>query len=124
MFNLIQAAEAAATQSQPGPVSGLLPILLIFAIFYFLIIRPQQKRLKQHQDKVNSIKKGDTVVTSGGVYGKIVKVADDILEVEISKGVVIQVVKSTISEVLDKKFSALGAKEKEAAPKKKSNKKK
>jgi len=124
MLTLIQnaqAAEAAATNS--SPLSGLFPIVLIFAIFYFLIIRPQQKRLKKHQEKINSIKKGDTVITSGGLFGKAIKVTDDTVEVEIAKGVTVQAVKSTISEVSDKKFVASGKSE-ESSAKKKANKKK
>ena len=129
MLTLIQTAQASqAAAAQPNPVSGFLPIILIFAIFYFLIIRPQQKRIKQHQAKINSIKKGDTVVTSGGIYGKVIKVSEDILEVEVSKGVILQAVKSTISDVSDKKFTAVGKSEeassKKAAPKKKVSKKK
>ncbi len=78
----------------------LLPFILIFAIMYFLIIRPQQKRLKDHREMVAAVRRGDTVVTSGGIIGKVTKVIDENeLQVEISEGVRIKLVKSTISEV-------------------------
>ncbi|MGI9386832.1 MAG: preprotein translocase subunit YajC [Methyloligellaceae bacterium] len=78
----------------------LLPFILIFAIMYFLIIRPQQKRLKDHREMVAAVRRGDTIVTSGGIVGKITKVIDDNeLQVEISEGVRVKLVKSTISEV-------------------------
>jgi len=111
MFTLIQQANATevAAPGQPGPVSGLFPIILIFMIFYFFVIRPQHKKIKEHQNMVKAIKKGDVIVTSGGIYGKVQKVNDETLEVEIAKSVVIQVAKATVSNVSDKKFSAIGA---------------
>ena len=78
----------------------LLPFILIFAIMYFLIIRPQQKRLKDHREMVAAVRRGDTIVTSGGIVGKMTKVVDDNeLQVEIADGVRVKLVKSTISEV-------------------------
>jgi preprotein translocase subunit YajC len=80
--------------------SFLFPILLVLPIFYFLIIRPQNKRLKDHQDMVGAIRRGDTVVTAGGIIGKVTKVLDDkTITVEIADNVRIQVVRTTISEV-------------------------
>ena len=87
-----------------GPDGGLggmlLPFALVFVIMYFLILRPQQKRVKQHQEMVKNVRRGDTVVTSGGVIGKVTKVTDDEqIEVEIADGVRIRQMRSMISEV-------------------------
>ena len=76
------------------------PFIAIFVIFYFLMIRPQQQRVKQHQATIAAVKKGDDVITGGGIRGRITKVSDDEAEVEIAQGVKIRVIKSTISQVL------------------------
>jgi preprotein translocase subunit YajC len=79
---------------------GLLPFVLIFVIMYFLILRPQQRRIKQHQELVKNVRRGDTVITSGGIIGKVIKVVDDEqIEVEIADGVRIRQVRGMISEV-------------------------
>ena len=78
------------------------PLLLIFVIFYILLIRPQQKRAREHQEAITAIKKGDEVVTGGGIRGKVTKVSDDEAEVEIAQGVRVRVVKGTLSQVLTK----------------------
>ena len=86
-----------------GTVAALVqffPLLLIFVIFYFLMIRPQQRRVKEHQATIAGVKKGDDVITGGGIRGRVTKVSDDEAEVEIAQGVKIRVVKSTISQVL------------------------
>ncbi len=78
----------------------LMPLFLIFAIFYFLLIRPQQRRAKEHREMVAAVQRGDKIVSSGGVRGKIVKVIGDTdVEVEISSGVNVVMIKSTIAEV-------------------------
>ena len=79
---------------------GIAPWLLIFVIFYLLMIRPQQQRVKQHQAEIAAVKKGDEVITGGGIRGRITKVNDDEVEVEIAQNVRIRVIKSTISNVL------------------------
>ena len=71
-------------------------------IFYVLMIRPQQKRVKEHQAAIAAIKKGDEVITGGGIRGKVTKVTDDEAEVEIAQGVRVRVVKGTLSQVLTK----------------------
>ena len=76
-----------------------MPFLLIIPIFYFLLIRPQQRRLKAHREMIGGVKKGDTVVTAGGLIGKVVKVTDDEVEVELGAATKVRVVKSTLSEV-------------------------
>ncbi|MAC72105.1 MAG: preprotein translocase subunit YajC [Marinovum sp.] len=80
-----------------------IPLILIFAIMYFLLIRPQQKKVKQHQAMVTALRRGDQVVTQGGLIGKVVKVKEDNeLEVELTEGVKVRVVQSTIAQVLSK----------------------
>jgi preprotein translocase subunit YajC len=90
--------------------SLIVPTMLIIGIMYFLMIRPQQKRLKDHRDMVAAIRRGDTVVTSGGIIGKVTKVDDQELQVEIADGVRIKVVRSTVSEVRGKGEAAAPAK--------------
>jgi preprotein translocase subunit YajC len=80
-----------------------MPLILIFGIMYFLMIRPQQKKVKQHQAMVAAVRKGDQIVTAGGLIGKVTKVnTDNEVEVEISSGVKVKVVQHTISQVLNK----------------------
>jgi preprotein translocase subunit YajC len=79
---------------------SLLPFVLIFVIMYFLILRPQQKRVKQHQEMVTSLRRGDTVVTSGGLVGKISKVVDDAeIELQLADGVRVRQMRAMVSEV-------------------------
>jgi preprotein translocase subunit YajC len=81
-------------------VTTLLPFVLIFVIMYFLILRPQQKRVKQHQELVKNLRRGDTVVTNGGLIGKVTKVVDDDqIEVEVAEGVRVRQMRSMVSEV-------------------------
>jgi preprotein translocase subunit YajC len=81
-------------------LGGLLPFVLIFVIMYFLILRPQQKRAKQHQEMVKNLRRGDNVITSGGLVGKVTKVVDDDqVEIEIADGVRVRQVKSMIADV-------------------------
>lgn len=80
----------------------IMPFLLIFVIMYFLIIRPQQKRLKDHREMVAVLRRGDTVVTGGGLIGKVTKVDDAELQVELAQGMKVKVVRSTITEVRSK----------------------
>ncbi|MDG1102915.1 MAG: preprotein translocase subunit YajC [Ascidiaceihabitans sp.] len=80
-----------------------IPLLLIFGIMYFLLIRPQQKKMKEHQTMVNGMRRGDKVVTAGGMFGKVVKVHDEgEVEVEIADGVKVRMVQSTIAQVVSK----------------------
>lgn len=92
------APEAASAAAAGSPYASVLPLLLIFVVFYFLLIKPQQKRMKEHQAMLGALKKGDEVVTGGGIVGRITKVgADETLTVEIAKGVEVSVLKSTVS---------------------------
>lgn len=83
--------------------ASFVPLILIFAIMYFLLIRPQQKKLKDHKAMVEALRRGDQVLTQGGILGKVVKVNDDgVLEVEIAEGVKVKVLRSSISQVMSK----------------------
>ena len=84
-------------------LTSLIPLILIFAIMYFLLIRPQQKKVKEHKAMVEALRRGDSVVTQGGVVGKITRVKDDNeVEVEIADGVRIRVMRSTIAQLINK----------------------
>lgn len=84
-------------------IQQFVPLILIFAIMYFLLIRPQQKKVKEHKAMVDGLRRGDQVVTQGGLIGKVVKVKDDgELEVELAENVKVRVVQSTIATVLSK----------------------
>jgi len=103
MFATPAYAQAAVGGAGGGLVS-LVPILLIFVIMYLLMIRPQQKKLKQHKAMVEALRRGDQVVTSGGLIGKVVKVDDtkNEVEVELAPNVKVRVVRNTISHVMSK----------------------
>ena len=83
-----------------GAIASLLPLVLIFVVFYFLMIRPQQKRVKMLQDSVNSVKKGDKVVTGGGLIGKVVKVDEREVEIELGTNIKVRAIKATLAEVI------------------------
>jgi preprotein translocase subunit YajC len=97
------AYAAAGGAAAPGGAAGFMvsvfPFLLIFVIFYFLLIRPQQKRMKAHQAMLAAVKRGDVVVTSGGLIGKVTKVDETEVEVELAANVRVRVVKGMLSEV-------------------------
>jgi preprotein translocase subunit YajC len=100
---LVTPAYAQAAPGAGGAIASFIPLILIFAIMYFLLIRPQQKRVKEHAKMVEALRRGDQIVTQGGVIGKVSKVKDDgEIEVEIADGVRIRVVKSTVAQVLNK----------------------
>ncbi len=97
-------SEALAQSAAPAPGGAdmlvqLAPFLFIFIILYFMIIRPQQKRARQHQDMIVNLRRGDTVVTSGGLIGKVAKVEDTEVTVELAEGMKVRVVRATIADV-------------------------
>jgi preprotein translocase subunit YajC len=94
-----QAAGQAAGGSSAAFFIQMVPLVAIFVIFWFLLIRPQQRRMKEHQAKITSVKKGDTVVTGGGLVGKVIKVEDAHVEIELAPQVRVRAVKSTLSDV-------------------------
>ncbi|EQB01468.1 preprotein translocase subunit YajC [Sphingobium wenxiniae] len=97
----------AFAQTAGGQASGasmlvqMLPLVLIFVVFWFLLIRPQQKRMKDHKTKIEAVKKGDQVVTGGGLVGKVVRVDDIYVDVELAPGMKVKAVKGTLSDVVD-----------------------
>lgn len=97
-------AQAAAAPAATGAAAyaQFIPLLLVFVIMYFLILRPQQKKMAQHRTMVGALKKGDNVVTQGGLIGKVVGVRDDELDVEIAKDVRVRVVRSTVAQVVNR----------------------
>jgi preprotein translocase subunit YajC len=102
MFATPAFAQTAAGAASGGPQDMLiqfLPLIALVILFYFLMIRPQQRRMKTHQQAISAIKRGDTVVLPSGVIGKVVRVEDAEVGVEIATGVTVKVVKSMISEV-------------------------
>jgi len=96
-------AYAQAANGGVGAFTSFVPLILIFAIMYFLLIRPQQKKLKDHKAMVEALRRGDQVLTQGGIIGKVVKVHEDgILEVEIAEGVKVRTPRHTIAQVMSK----------------------
>jgi preprotein translocase subunit YajC len=96
--------SAAASGSAAGGTGAaffvqMAPLLLIFVVFYFLLIRPQQKRAKEHAAKIDAVAKNDEVVTGGGLMGKVIKVADDHVEIELGPNVRVRAIKSTLADV-------------------------
>ncbi len=99
---MINHAYAQTAAEQPSMLASFIPLILIFLIFYFLLIRPQQKKQKEHKILLDSIKKGDEILSSGGIIGKVIKAEDDKLTVEISKGVNVFMIRSTVADVIKK----------------------
>jgi preprotein translocase subunit YajC len=97
----INSAWAAPAQQEPGLIS-FLPLIVLFAVFYFLLIRPQLKQAKQHKQLVSELGKGDEVATTGGLLGKIKEVGDNFVLLEITKDIDVKVQKNAVSAVLPK----------------------
>ena len=98
-------AQSAGSSASGFSIGGLIPFILIFVIFYFLLIRPQQKRVKEHKNMVQNLKRGDTIVSAGGIVGKIVKANEgsDEITVEISKGINVEIARQMVSELKNTK---------------------
>ena len=94
-------AAAAAPSGAAAFFFNVFPLVLVFLIFWFLMIRPQQKRMREHQAQIAAVKKGDRVVTGGGLIGKVTKVTDNEVEVELAQGIRVTAVKSTLTQVVD-----------------------
>ncbi len=97
---------------QAGGIAGFLPIIILFAIFYFLLIRPQQKKAKEHKAMIDNLKTGNRVVTSGGIFGTIVSLDDTAVGLEIAEKVKIKVARSNIAGLVNGNEAAAKAKEK------------
>lgn len=116
-------ATAYAQAADAAPAAGfgivqLAPLVLIFVVFYFLLIRPQQKKMKQHRELVAALKRGDRVVTSGGIIGLVTKVVNDNeVQVEIAENVRVRVVRSSVTDVVAKTEPGAGESAKEETAK-------
>ncbi len=97
-----QEVGTAAPAQAPNPIQTFLPLVIFIAIFYFLLIRPQQKRAKEHREMVGSLQVGTEIVTSGGVLGKVTKVGEQFLTVEVADGVELRVQRNTVGAVMPK----------------------
>lgn len=110
MFVTPAYAQAAGAAGAGSAFASFLPLVLIFAIMYFLLIRPQQKKMKEMKAMVDALRRGDQVLTQGGIICKVHKVGDDgVLEVEIAEGVRVKVLKHTIAQVMNKTEPAASA---------------
>jgi preprotein translocase subunit YajC len=119
---LISTAYAQAAGAAPGGADMLVqfaPLVLIFIVFYFLLIRPQQKKMKEHKAMLDAVRRGDKVVTGGGIVGTVTRVADDEVTVEIAENVRVRCMRATISLVLTKGEPAKGDAEADAKDAKK-----
>ena len=106
MFSSPAFAQTAAASTGAAAFMQFVPLVAIFAIIYFLMIRPQQKRAKDHRAMLDAVKKGDEVVTGGGIVGKVTRVQDTELEIEVAPTVKLRVVKGTLMEVRTKTMPA------------------
>lgn len=103
MLTLAFAQEAVqASQAQQSPLMGLAPVALIFVVFYFILIRPQKKQQQEHVKMLSELKKNDEVVTSGGIYGTIVNLQDDVVVLRVDENARIKVQKSAVARVKKK----------------------
>lgn len=110
MFVTPAFAQAAGGAGGGSAIASFLPLVLIFVIMYFLLIRPQQKKAKELRAMVDALRRGDQVLTQGGIIGKVTKVNDDgVLEVEIAEGVKVRILKHTIIQVMNKTEPATAA---------------
>jgi preprotein translocase subunit YajC len=96
-MNVAYAMAPTQGGAQSGGLITVVPLILMFIIFYFLLIRPQQKKAKEHQEMISALKKGDKVITSGGIYGVVTKVEDNDVQIEISENVKIKIIRSHIA---------------------------
>jgi len=99
MFETAAYAAAGGAPSGPSMIMQMAPLLLIFVVFYFLLIRPQQQRVKSHREMVENLRRGDHVITGGGMIGKIIRVQGEEVTVELGENVRVKVLKATITEV-------------------------
>ncbi len=96
-FIPVAVAYAADAKSQSSPIMSMAPLVLLFVVFYFLLIRPQQKKAKMHKEMLSKIEKGDNAVTNGGLYGRVISVAEDTVTLEIADNVRVKIARSAIA---------------------------
>jgi preprotein translocase subunit YajC len=101
-FLISDALAAAPPEGQPDPLMSFLPLVLIFVVFYFLLIRPQTKRAKEHKKMVEGLAKGDEVVTSGGLLGRITQVGENFVQLKVAEGVEVKIQKQAVSTLMPK----------------------
>ncbi|MEF3193314.1 MAG: preprotein translocase subunit YajC [Halothiobacillaceae bacterium] len=101
-FAMAEAPAAAPTMQQPDPLMSFLPLILIFVVMYFLLIRPQIKRQKEHKKLIDALAKGDEVLTSGGLVGRVVELNDAFITVEVAEGTTIIMQRSAVTNLLPK----------------------
>jgi len=101
-FFITDAWAQAAPQGQTDPLVSFLPLIFIFVVFYFLLIRPQSKKAKEHKQMVDALAKGDEVVTSGGLLGRITGVGDNFVELELGEGMKVKVQRSAVASLMPK----------------------
>ena len=97
-----QSAPAAAEGGLMGSLTGMLPLVLMFVVLYFIMIRPQMKRQKEHRAMIDALAKGDEVVTSGGLLGKVARLGEGFVHLEVAEGVEVQIQRSAVVQVLPK----------------------
>ncbi|MGB0381628.1 MAG: preprotein translocase subunit YajC [Alphaproteobacteria bacterium] len=95
-------AQAAGAVGTGDIIMQMVPFVAMIAIFYIFLIRPQQRRAKEHRAKIDAVRRGDQIITSGGLKGKVTKVGDEDVEVELAENVRVQVVKATLADVISK----------------------
>jgi preprotein translocase subunit YajC len=100
------APGGAAPQGGGSPFSGIFMMLVIFAIFYLILIRPQQKKMKEHKKMIEELKKGDKIITQGGIYGMVENVGPNTLTVKIAEGTKVKIARSTVGTVLTEEEAA------------------
>ena len=98
----ISDALAAGPESAGDPLTSFLPLIVIFIVFYFLLIRPQTKKAKEHKKMVEAIAKGDEVVTNGGLLGRVVKVGDNFVELELAEGIIVKLQRQAVGNLMPK----------------------
>lgn len=101
-FFISDAWAQAAPQGQQDLLTGMLPLVFIFVVFYFLLIRPQSKKAKEHKALIGALAKGDEVVTNGGLLGRITNVGDNFIELEVGEGMKVKVQRQAISSLMPK----------------------
>jgi len=100
MLFISNAIAQDASVTEPSALTGLLPVVVMIVLFYFLLIRPQQKKINAHKKLIEALRRGDKVLTSGGIYGTISKVEDDFIQLEVATDIKVKLDKNSISTVL------------------------
>lgn len=95
-------AQGGGSGGAPNPLVQFLPLVLVFMVFYFLLIRPQQQKVKAHRERISKVKRGDRIVTGGGIIGTVTKDLGEDIQVEIAEGVRVKIVKATIADIRQK----------------------